>query len=140
MFYINKRNARHGGSTQEDSAKERKRTVEEILTDELTGIINCRNGKKTYWRGSITDLMEAVYTAYMSGTVYDDMGQPCSFKQLVHSACLAMHVAEPTNPRSYIYRAQNRKGIRQEPFIQRYGRMLEGSDSGCPLAGMLEKR
>lgn len=138
MFYINQENAKTADKKWTDTENERKKLMEGRLTAELTEILNNSDGKKIYWKGSMTDLMEVVYTAYMSGTIYDDMGQPCSFKHLVHSTCRTMHVQEPVNPRSYVYRAQNRKGIRQEPFIQRYKRMMEGSDSGLPLTDMIK--
>jgi len=140
MFYINHGNTQTCGNGDGDTSRERKRLTEERLTEELAGILNRSCGGKAYWKGSTTDLMEVVYTAYMSGSIYDEKGQPCSFKQLVHETCRTLHVSEPANPRSYIYRAQNRKGIRQEPFIQRYGRMLSGQNGGCPLETMLKRR
>lgn len=140
MFYINHTNTQCEDNDMKNAARERKRQTEERLTADITGILNRAYGKRIYWTGSITDLMEAVYTAYMSGSIYDDRGQPCSFKHLVHEACHVLHVPEPVNPRSYIYRAQNRKGIRQEPFIHRYGRMLSGNAGGSPLEAMLAIR
>ncbi|MBS5527295.1 MAG: hypothetical protein KHX42_03960 [Prevotella sp.] len=133
MFYINKRTVPTEGNSEKAMKEQRKRLTEERLTDELAYILNNAAGKKLRWKDSTTDLMEVVYTAYMSGSIYDDSGKPCSFKELVHSACRALHVPEPANPRSYIYRAQNRKGIRQEPFINRYGRMIYKTDIMFPL-------
>lgn len=138
MFYINKRTTPTDGNNEKAVKEQQKRQTENRLTDELAYILNHAAGKRLRWKDSITDLMEIVYTAYMSGSIYDDSGKPCSFKELVHSTCRALHVTEPSNPRSYIYRAQNRKGIRQEPFINRYSRMLDKTDIVYPLRHRLD--
>lgn len=137
MFYINKKDTTPGTGNEKTMKEHTDDKPEDRLTDEIAYILNNAGGKKVRWRDSTTDLLEAIYTAYMSGNIYDESGRPCSFKELVHSACRALHVAEPANPRSYIYRAQNRKGIRQEPFIKRYRRMIYETDITYPLRHML---
>ena len=67
MFYINKRTVPTEGNSEKAMKEQRKRLTEERLTDELAYILNNAAGKKLRWKDSTTDLMEVVYTAYMSG-------------------------------------------------------------------------
>ena len=94
------------------------------LSQEFLNLMNLTPDGGAQWTGTVADLVEAAHVAYECGTICDDSGSAISFKRLVSSVCLSLHVTAPSNPNRTLYQARNRKGTRQTCYFERYCRMM----------------
>lgn len=103
------------------------------LAEEFGNLLKQAPENNARWEGTVTDLVEAAHITYMQGAVYDAKGRVCTFTQIVSRACSALRMPMPKNPRRTAYQARNRKGVRQEPLIKRYCRMMHEMKTERPL-------
>lgn len=110
------------------------------LAEEFGNLLKQAPGSNARWEGTVADLVEAAHIAYMQGAVYDAQGRLCTFTQIVSRACSALRMPVPKNPRRTAYQACRRKGIRQEPLIARYCRMMYEMEMERPLLAAIIKK
>ncbi|MBQ8656824.1 MAG: hypothetical protein IJ527_07250 [Prevotella sp.] len=110
-----------------------KREARLRLSQEFLNLMNLRPADGAQWTGSVADLVEAAHVVYECGTICDDSGSTISFKRLVSSVCLSLHVTAPSNPNRTLYQARNRKGTRQTCYFERYCRMMFDMNIEMPM-------
>lgn len=128
--------------TQEDYAetlsRDERREAHRLMVEQFYEIlVKSKEARNIYWTGTKTDLVELTHEMFTSGTMKDDMGRPCAFKEVMDTACHILHVKAPQNPYSMVSRARSRKGIRQQSFFSRYCWMLHRNHRKNPLHAML---
>ena len=97
------------------------RDAERLLAAEVAAVILSSSADEhLHWTGTAIDLMEALYTAYLTYTLRDDQGNCLSFRQIVSRACAVLHMPVPHNPYEVACRARRRKGLKCLPFLDRY--------------------
>ena len=132
MYYTN--DTPQKGMTMEEQRAmkaQQLKTARQLMTEEFAALLAVGPEENASWTGCMTDLMEAAHIAYMQGTIRNDEGRLCTFKELVDRVCLCMHVKVPRNPRGFAYTADRRKGVRQMPLIERYRwQMAHGKRKG----------
>lgn len=139
MYYINDTKGRNGGEEQRTMKTQQEKEARRRLTEEFAELLRLRPEDGLRWTGSLYDLMEVAHIAYTQGTIRDAEGCVCTFLELARRICTVLHVAMPRNPRCYATRAEQRKGVRRGPFIERYTWQLFRSRIANPLRSALEK-
>lgn len=133
MYYIDKTHGRGYGNEQQTMKTQQMKEARERLTEEFVELLGMSPDDGVRWKGTVTDLMEVAHIAYTQGTVCDEDGSTCTFRRLVSRACAILHVKEPHNPGGCAYQAEQRKGVKRAPFIERYARMMFRSGVARPL-------
>ncbi len=103
------------------------------LTEEFCQLLNTKGTGRWRWKGTTTDLLEAAYRVYLSNSVRNRQGCPCTFRHIADEICKKLQRTLPNHPTSYVYRAQHRKGVRRESFFTRYCWIWEHEDPEQPL-------
>lgn len=124
MYYTNDTQSRYGGQEQRTMRAQQEREARRRLTEEFVELLCLRPEDGAQWTGTLTDLMEVVHIAYEQGTVRGDDGRAGTFRGLARHICTVLNMTPPDNPRTYATRAAQRKGVREEPFIDRYTWLL----------------
>ncbi len=121
-------------------SKEQRTSARRLMVEQLAELLRHSPRESLYWMETKVDLMELVHDAFMTDMVTDDRGRPMSFMDIVKRACAVLHTPVPYNPYCTVYRARERKGVRQNSFFSRYCWMLYKSKIGNPLSRMVEKK
>ena len=103
------------------------------LIDEFTTLLTADITEPLKWKYSMTDLMEITHIVFLSDMLVEDDGSNCTFLSLVRSACNRFGLHMPSNPSSYVNRAQNRKNIRSRSFFDLYCWQLYEQKINYPL-------
>lgn len=98
--------------------KKMKAEAEMLMAEEFVAITE--HGEVLKWSGSQSDLMEMVYTVYISGLRRDDSGSLMTLTALTKSYFGMMHIKCPSNPHALASRARNRKGSRCSTMLERF--------------------
>lgn len=101
--------------------------VERSLVDEVAQLLQHRTEEGLCWRGSLTDLTEALHVAASTGLLTDAYGRCITFRDLLGSVCRLFRLAPPRNPYETARRAARRKGLHNNPYMNRYRYMLTHS-------------
>lgn len=101
------------------------RESKEQLTLEVSTLMTHSGDEQLRWKGSVVDLMEALYCVFEQQTLTDEAGLPLPFLHIVRQCCQVLHVSMPRNPYQVATRGRNRKGIKSISFMRRYVRMRE---------------
>lgn len=109
------------------------REAELRMTEEVASLLKQNEDELLHWRGTTTDLMEALHTAFLTQRLRDAMGQPYSFRALVNDACRLLHVRVPSNPYEYATRGRRRKGQVNYSYMERYQYMLQVRGNRSPF-------
>lgn len=115
------------------------REARQRLSEEFAGLLEISPDEGAVWEGSMSDLMEITHIAYLSGMIADSRGRMCTFDTLASRVCLCMNRRKPTNPRGCAHRAEQRKGVRETMFIERYRRMVFDMEVSKPLETMVRR-
>lgn len=111
-----------------------RREAELTLADEVSMLLRRDEQEGLRWKGSRTDLMEALHVAYTTGNVTDDCGRCLTFTRIVSRACRVLHAPAPRNPYHRAARGRERKGILCRSYMERYLYMLRNGRNSRPLA------
>ncbi len=109
------------------------REAETRMTEEVASLLKQNEKEQLHWRGTMTDLMEALHTAFLTQQLRDGMGQPYSFRALVSNACRLLHLRVPSNPYEYATRGKSRKGQVNISYMERYQYLLQVRGNMSPL-------
>lgn len=99
----------------------------ESMKSEIVAILALSPDRYT-WKGTTTDLLEAINAVCMGCDLCDVTGRCYSFGRLTHDVCLRLNLHEPHNPRSYLSKARQRRNLHRPPFMRRYELALETVD------------
>ncbi|MCI6504706.1 MAG: hypothetical protein MSA13_08875 [Prevotella sp.] len=103
----------------EIARQNRQRIIEDMIV-----LLGRSASEGLVWRSSKTDLIEMVHIVYCADVLRDAQGLPLTFRELVRRACEIVHVSIPANPNQLVTRAQQRKGRRMLPLLERYDKMF----------------
>ena len=97
-----------------------RREAQHLLAAEVGRLLASPDASPRCWTGSQADLMEALYLAFETGDLTDDMGLPITFTSLVRKVFARLGRSVPGNPYKVARIASARKGIRQQCYLNRY--------------------
>ena len=103
------------------------------LIDEFTSLLTADMHEPMKWKYTMTDLMEVTHMAFLSNQMVEDDGTNCTFLSLVRRVCTLFNMKMPSNPSSYVNRAQNRKNVRARSFFDLYCWQLYEQHIDYPL-------
>ena len=109
------------------------RECEKRLATEVGQLFTNPQPDNLQWQGTKVDLMEALYVAYVYGTLCDEQGIPLTYRNIVERACNMFHLSIPRNPYQKAHLGQQRMGVRRPPFIVRYQRQLSIQPQSQPF-------
>ncbi len=90
-----------------------------------------------YWKGTVTDLMEALYMAFRYGRLFDIDGHPRTFTSVARQCSAILNRSCPSNPTAKAARGAQRKGVQESPFMVRYERMVERNPLRHPFTELV---
>lgn len=96
--------------------------VYQAMTKEVEELISLPPHSGRRWAYGKADLIEMIYIVYLTNTLTRDDGSPATFRWMVERIYGNLGLPIPANPVGKAQAARNRKGIRQRPFEERYGR------------------
>ena len=114
--------------------------MREHLVAEVDTLLHTSPKKVVRWKGTMLDLIEAVHTAYTTGLLRDEWGNPRLFKVVAARACVCVGHKRYKNAAVMAASARRRKGLRSFPFMTRYTYMLSKNPNATPLLDMLETK
>lgn len=116
-----------------------RRLAEQMLADEVKGLLNRDEQEGLKWKGTSIDLMEALHVAYSTGSLQNEEGICLSFNSIVNRACRLLHVGRPHNPYECAARGRRRKGMQMNSYLERYQRRMARHSNDKPLWNDIEQ-
>lgn len=110
-------------NTMATEGQRKRREAQQQLAGEVERLMSHDEQEGLQWKGTHTDLMEALHVAYETGALQDEWGICLSFSSIVRRVCRLLHVNEPRNPYECASRGQRRKGMQMTPYLERYQRL-----------------
>lgn len=117
---------------------QQEREARRHLAESMAYVLRLPPANRVRWRGTKTDLMEAVHTTWLQGILLDSQGRYATLADLCALACAKLGVALPRNPRSNVRKAERRKGIRQTTLGERYTRLMFHDKRKDPIRVFIE--
>ena len=118
---------------KETLSKEMIRQLEKQLASEVGELLKCNESDNLRWKGTQSDLIEALYVAFTTFSLHDDEGQGLSFIHIVRSVCNIVHMPIPRNPYELASRSRRRKGVRRLTYMERYAYKMMMQPDERPL-------
>lgn len=139
MYYTNNTQSRDNGEKERDMKAQQEKEARTRLTEEFVELLRLRSEDGVRWTGTMMDLMEVTHIAYIQGALHDENGRTSSFYSAARRICDKLQVTPPANPHSYARRAELRKGIRENTFIERYKWLMFKEGVERPLARIVRR-
>lgn len=102
--------------------KQLKREAKQRLTNEFVELIMIDHDSSISWNSTTTDLIEMIHVVYQTGRVCNTEGKVCTFKEMISRTCTVLNHKQPQHARQMAYNGENRRGVRNNPFFERYCR------------------
>lgn len=113
-----------------ESQKQRREAQYQLAEEVARLLMNHKEREGLHWKGTMTDLMEALHMTYETGRLTNDEGICVSFLSIVRYVCLLLHVNIPYNPYELAARGTRRKGRQMTSYLDRYLYRMKRSREG----------
>lgn len=107
--------------------------VRRRLTEEFGRLLGCPSSANVRWCGTVSDLVELTYVAWVCGRWTDAQGHRRTLVSLVSDICQRLHAKCPASISAVLHNISCRKGIRTSSLPERCLKIIFEEGEHSPI-------